>query len=172
MASIPGLFGGTGLFPDLTKDAPPTIMAQLALLALQDPDQFAQFAAAQGGPPADASGIVGRNPALGGVPSPLGPDLGSPLPDPRIDPTKPLPRAGGSTPPDNSQVVEILQALGAVEVPTAPTPRPFPRIPGAPSISGPRGGPDPQIIAQIIQLLQGQGLPSPPIPSLGQLIGG
>lgn len=150
-----GLFGGGGrlsnLFPDLGGASSLEPFQQLVQLMLQDPSGAAQLFASKGAQPFD---------------------LGPSLTDTRVDATQDVARPGVAPPvQDNKQVADILKALSAIEAPQAPTPRPLPSFPGNTSIPAPRGGPDADVMAQLIQLLQGQGPQAPGIPTLGQLIG-
>lgn len=173
-------------FPGLNTLSAPTLMAQLALLGLQDPNRLAQVAAATGQAPPTGGGGATATEALGTLLQPasfpvapprgaIAPEIGAPPAAAPIVPSPPPPATlPGGTPPITPQPQEtgradsILKALAALQAPAAPKPPFAPPRGFAPPQA--RGGPQPQLLAQILQLLAPAG--GAQVPSLAQLIGG
>ena len=124
---------------------------------------------------ADREGTINRLVDMGVDPDsinvPFNDDFGNPLTQVNVDPNTP-PIAGEAPPVQGGfDPNKTAQALGAIKPPPDNTPPPLapPRAIAPPQG---RGSIDPNLLAQILQLLQGSNQPQQSVPSLGQLIGG
>ena len=126
-------------------------MQQLAQLAIQNPEAFAQLAASRGFAPPTG-----------------GPAPGAPAPiDPRMaEAAQPEPKTEGAEPDFAQRLGKALEAVEGVEGPTIPplTPISTPRPP-----QGRGTGSDPRMLAQLFQLLTA-GAPQASPPTLGQIL--
>ena len=138
-------------------------MGQLALKALQDPQAFAQLIA-QHGIDIGQYSQAGTTPAAQ-TPIPVAPQQPVAVPGtaPGTVPGQPSAAPGNAT-------VDALAKVGQVVKP-APTATPNFQLPtGAGPIQRSAGGPDPQLLAQLIGLLAPSAAPN--VTSLGSLISG
>ncbi len=137
---------------------PLLVMAQLAMLATEAPEEFLDLAVSTGTPPPDLPGtaaqqnvVVGSNPQT---------DV---LAQQASVANAPAPAAAIPTGPAN-----VLSALGSVQAPAAASP--IQLQPGAPGVPPQTGGTDPAILQQIINLLSPQA--DRDRPTFGQLVRG
>ena len=146
---------------------PLAMMAQIALAALQDPQQLAQLAATKGLEAPTGAAQAQAQTQGGGVGGGLGalvpPAVGAPMGAtvPGTLPQAPAPGGAGGV---GGTAGSILQALTALKPPDAPNL-------SFPAAVAPRGGRP--INADLLRALLSQtGAPAGAVPSLGQLIAG
>jgi len=151
--------------------SPVNIMSLLAQAGIQNPTALASILAAQGAqPPATAPGAGGA--AIGRVLQGAQPSAGPVSGSPGGIATAPAPRPVGGQPPGGQPqagpgLEGLLTAVSKLKAPPTPPVAQPPRA-IAPGTGGP--GLNPELLARIMQLLQGGQAGA--IPSLGQLISG
>jgi len=141
---MPPAFNLGSLLQPFNQQSPINLIAMIAQAGLQNPEALASVLASQGAP----------------VPTGPRPTQAFP-PVPRRKPTPPQAQAPG-------RLEGVLEAVSKLEAP------PLPEVAAPPAAirPGPGGpGPNPQLLAALLQLLQGGG-GGPTIPTLGQLIAG
>ena len=164
---------GPAPLPNMNKgENDVVLLAELALLAVQDPERFAMLAEKAGIEPPDlnvsAAGPLGVVPLSAGMDTGGGRDLGGQqlpaaptnvLANPAVAPQAPPALPTGST---------AAQILGAVQAPAAAAPLQL--YPGSPGVPSTTAGADPRLLQQIMEMLSPQE--ERPQATFGELIRG
>lgn len=155
---------GPAPLPNMNKgENDVVLLAELALLAVQDPEKFAMLMAKAGIEVPDLNASVAGPPGIGG-----GRDLGGQqlpaaptnvLANPAVAPQAPSALPTGST---------AAQILGAVQAPAAAAPLQL--YPGSPGVPSTTAGADPRLLQQIMEMLSPQE--ERPQATFGELIRG
>lgn len=163
---MPPQFNLGSLLQPFNEQSPINLLSMIAQSGLQNPQALASVLAARGAaPPTGASAAA--LPTIGKVLQGVGGNTSLPSPAPAPQPITPGPVPIGGGVPGGGKGEGLLEALSKL---TAP---PLPGVPRAPQAIAPRpggGGPNPELLARLMQLLQGGQAGG--IPSLGQLIAG
>ena len=159
------VFPLAGLLQPFNQQSPMNMASMLAQAGIQDPSALAALLASSGAAPPPVKDVAPL-PTIGKIlqdgAQNLAPQAAIPTPS---APIPQAPQGAQGAPP--GRLEGILQAISQLKAPPAPQPI---QPPGAISPGGPGPAPNPQLLAQLAQLLQ-SGQPTP-VPSLGQLIAG
>ncbi len=164
---MPPQFNLGSLLQPFSEQSPVNLLSMIAQSGLQNPQALASVLAARGAVPPTGTSAAAL-PTVGKVlqgatqPSPGGPGGIAPSPQP----IAPQPAPGRA--PQGGRIEGLLEAVSKLKAP------PLPEVAQPPGAIAPRPGgpgPNPALLARLLQLLQAGG-GGGGIPSLGQLIAG